>query len=105
MLLVDAGMPLSEHGHPLSMIGLTSCLNIAMLLMGIGMMSVRPHHATGGRWHATFRAWPPSVHDRFNIMSEHRDAADGYRHDVCETSPCYWWTLACHFQSMATLCP
>src|SRR5437016_1214091 len=43
---------------------------------------------------------PPSVHDRFNTMSGHRDAADGYRHDVCETSSCYWWTPAWHFQGM-----
>src|SRR4051794_702010 len=75
MLLVDAGMPLSGHGQPLSMIGLTSCLNIAMLLMGIDIMSVRPRHATDERLHATFRTWSSSVHDRINIMSEHRDAA------------------------------
>ena len=94
MLLVNAGMPLSEHDHSLFMIGLTLCLNIVMLLMGIDIMSARPHHATDGCRHVTFRAWSPPVHDRFNTMSEHRDAADGYRHNVCEISSCYWWMLS-----------
>src|SRR5439155_14973865 len=37
-----------RHRHHLSMVGSTPWLDIAMLLMGIGMVSVGPHHGYGG---------------------------------------------------------
>src|SRR4051794_6175626 len=43
------------HHHSLFMIGLTSCLNIAMLLMSIDIMSARSHHATDKRRKITFK--------------------------------------------------
>src|SRR3954452_3476609 len=56
---MTAALPTHRHRHPLFMIGSTSCLNIAMLLMGIDIMFARSHHATDGRRHATFRTWSP----------------------------------------------
>ena len=37
-----------RHRHHLFMVGSTPCLDIAMLLMGIGMVSAGPHHGYGG---------------------------------------------------------
>jgi len=49
---MTAAPPTCRHRHPLSMVGSTLCLNIAMLLMSIDMMSARPHHAIGERRYA-----------------------------------------------------
>src|SRR3954447_2001903 len=50
---MTAALPTHRHRHSLSMVGSTSCLNIAMLLMSIDIMFARSHHATDGRRHAT----------------------------------------------------
>src|SRR5436190_22828284 len=53
--------PTRHHRHPLFMIGSTPCLNMVMLLMGIDMMFMEPHHGYGGNLHRG--GSPPWEHD------------------------------------------